>query len=55
MGTAEAGLLAVVSVFLVKSNLRGRGFMFDSVGEPGSFLTMTFGRFASMRALESQG
>lgn len=47
MGTADAGLLAVDSVFLDKSNFRGRGFIFESVGDPGSFFTMTLGRPAS--------
>lgn len=49
MGTADAGLLAVDSVFLDKSSFRGRGFMFESVGDPGSFFTMTLGRPASLR------
>jgi hypothetical protein len=53
MGTAEAGLLALERVFLDKSNRRGRGFIFDSVGDPGSFLTIIFGRAASLRWLEA--
>lgn len=51
MGTAEAGLLAFDNVFFDRSNRRGRGFMFESVGDPGSFLTMILGRAASTRAL----
>lgn len=52
MGTAEPGLLlAFDSVFLDRSSLRGRGFIFDSVGDPGSFFTMILGRVASLRVL----
>lgn len=50
MGTAEARLFADASVFLERSNLRGRGFMFESVGDPGSFFTMTLTRPVSFRA-----
>lgn len=50
-GTAEAGLLDVLTVFLERSNRRGLGLVFDSVGEPGSFLTTIFGPLVSSRDL----
>lgn len=49
MGTAEAGTLEEAFVFLERSSFRGRGRVFDRVGDPGSFLTTILGCLESAR------
>lgn len=51
MGTAEAGELAVLRVFLERSSLRGLGRVLPMTGDPGSFLMTTLERLASFLEL----